>query len=451
MPIREYALQKLAANSPVTRSCNPGHALWGAVALLVLAGCAANATRPNALDQAARADTSRFIVVAVANDPDPGLAHPGSSTRGYAGDEGYIVSDQARRAMRSLAAQYRLRQVDAWPISLLHLQCAVFALPAGVTRDSILTQLQADQRVALVEPLQEFNVRTTSERAAIADPYAEQQSGNERMDIGRAHRMSRGRGVRIALIDTGLASDHPELRGRVDVQRNFVDDDARRFQLDRHGTAIAGVIAANADNGLGITGVAPEARLLALKACWQLQDGRDDARCNSFTLAKALASAVELKAKIINLSLTGPPDALLEALALAAMRAGIIIVGPNSDGPSFPGSLKNVLGVARSEDQAVAPGVLQAPGLEVLTLAPGGRYDFSSGSSIATGEIAGVTALLLARASGLDSIRVHALLSGSTDTFATAAGPARSVNACRALATLIGTEPISRGECAVRR
>ena len=189
---------------------------------------------------------------------------------------------------------------------------------------------------------------------------------------------------------------------------------------------------------IGIAGVAPEARLLALKACWQLQEGRDDARCNSFTLAQALASAIELRANIINLSLSGPPDRLLEALAERAMREGIIIVGPDGDGPSFPGSLRNVLGVARSEDQAVPADVLQAPGREVLTLAPGGRYDFSSGSSIATGEITGVTALLLARSPALDARRVHALLRDATDTVATAAGPARTVNACRALESLTG-------------
>ena len=56
------------------------------------------------------------------------------------------------------------------------------------------------------------------------DPYAGVQTSNQRMDIGAGAPVSRGRGVRIALIDTGLASDHPELRGRIDVQRNFVDD-----------------------------------------------------------------------------------------------------------------------------------------------------------------------------------------------------------------------------------
>jgi hypothetical protein len=97
-----------------------------------------------------------------------------------------------------------------------------------------------------------------------------------------------------------------------------------------------------------------------------------------------------------------------------------------------------VLEVARSEDRSTVTGVLQAPGREVLTLAPGGRYDFFSGSSIATGEITGITALLLARQAGLDAPRAHELLSAATDTVDTAQGPTRSVNACRALAELVG-------------
>ena len=412
------------------------------LAVMLLAACATGggpgAPRPATLAPEARANAGNYIVLAVANDPDPVAVHSGGTARNYSGQAGYTVSDGARRALRDLALEYRLQPAAAWPIGPLHLQCAVLQLPDGAARDSMLERLRGDRRVALVEPLQEYAVRTMT-----PDPYAAVQTGNERMDISAAHRLSRGRGVRIAIIDTGLDSDHPELRGRVAVQRNFVDADARRFQLDRHGTAIAGIIAANADNSVGITGIAPEARLLALKACWQLQDGRDDARCNSFTLAQALAAAIELKAQIINLSLTGPPDPLLAALAEQAMRAGIIIVGPEGDGLSFPASLSHVLSVSRSEDSPVTAGVLQAPGSEVLTLAPGGRYDFYSGSSIATGEITGITALMLALRSGLNAGQAQALLNKATDTTESAAGPVRSVNACRALAALTGA-----GDCA---
>jgi hypothetical protein len=407
-------------------------------AVLALASCATSgATRTAPLTPAAQADPAQYIVVAVANEPSSVAVHAGGTGRGYGGQSSYAVSDGARRTLREVESQYRLQPVSAWPIGVLHLQCALLQVPAGAGREQLLAELQHDQRVALAEPLQDYTVRS-----AAPDPYSSVQAGSQRMDIAAAHRWSRGRGVRIALIDTGLDTTHPELRGRVDAQRNFVDQDARRFQQDRHGTAIAGVIAANGGNGEGIVGIAPESRLLALKACWQLAEGRDEAHCNSFTLAQALAAAIELKAGIINLSLTGPPDPLLAALAQQAMRAGIIIVGARGDGPSFPGSIEQVLNVGRSEDPAVASGVLQAPGREVLTLAPGGRYDFYSGSSISTGEISGVTALMLSLRSHLNAREAQELLSQATDTTSSPAGPMRSVNACLALASLLGS-----GDC----
>src|SRR5260221_4081824 len=317
-----------ASPNPVrSNTMSPGNALRcsfrvgsvGLTALLCLSGCVTTAPPPDALVEATRLDASRFVVIAVPNEIAPARLHLGGTALDYGDQQAYAVSDGARRTMRALASRYHLQYTQSWPIGLLHLQCAVFALPAGTAPEALLAQLQQDKRVAIAEPLHDYEVLTTP------DPYTAVQTSNERMEVGQAHQISRGHGVRIALIDTGLASAHPEPRGPTETQRNFVHDDARRFQLDRHGTAIAGVIAANAGNGQGISGIAPESRLLALKAWWQLQEGADAARCNSFTLAKALASAVELKAKIINLSLTGPPDPLLEAPALQAMRAGIII------------------------------------------------------------------------------------------------------------------------------
>jgi len=385
------------------------------------------------LQSAARDDAARFIVLAVTNEPVTGVVRTGGTLRAYAAGNGYVVSDAARRTLRALARQYHLQPVAAWPIALLQMQCAVFAIPDDVTRAQLLASLQGDHRVALAEPLNTFALQTTT----AADSYTSVQAGNERMAISAAHHLATGRGIRIALVDTGIDTSHPDLRGRIDVQRNFVDRDAGQFQRDRHGTAIAGVLAANAGSGQGIVGVAPDAQLLALKACWQLQPGRDEARCNSFTLAQALASAVELKAQIINLSLTGPPDPLLAALAEQAMRKGIVIVGPGTATPSFPGGLAQVLSVARSEDHDVAASVLQAPGRDVLTLAPGGQYGFSSGSSISTAEIAGVAALLLSRDSRLDAARLHQLLQDASDSRDTSSGPNRSVNACHAVAQLV--------------
>jgi subtilisin family serine protease len=92
-----------------------------------------------------------------------------------------------------------------------------------------------------------------------------------------------GRKVTVAVVDSGIESNHPDLAGQVAVEENFVD--GQKYVAELHGTAVAGVIAARAGNGVGIEGVAPDARLLALRACWQAGSAT---RCNSFTLAKAI-------------------------------------------------------------------------------------------------------------------------------------------------------------------
>ena len=102
--------------------------------------------------------------------------------------------------------------------------------------------------------------------------------------------------MRVAIIDTGIDFNHPDLAGQIVARRNFVDSDDAAFRLDRHGTAVAGVIAALADNHLGIVGIAPDSRLIALKACWQARATLAAATCNSFTLAQALQSAIDLRA-----------------------------------------------------------------------------------------------------------------------------------------------------------
>ena len=211
------------------------------------------------------------------------------------------------------------------------------------------------------------------------------------------------------------------------------------------------MIAAVAGNGIGIVGVAPEATLLALRACWQTTADspagvRSDTRCNSFTLAQAIAQAISERADILNLSLSGPPDPLLERLLRRAIAMGKIVVAavPEQDGEgrSFPATLPGVLAVASSEIRlasdasVVAP--LQAPGRNVLTLRPQGRYDFENGSSMATAAVSGVAALMLSVRRDLPAEQIRQLLMQSAANSArTGSSAATSINACAALAELL--------------
>jgi hypothetical protein len=115
------------------------------------------------------------------------------------------------------------------------------------------------------------------------------------LSVSGAHRWASGRGVRVGIIDTGVDLRHRELGGKVVATADFVARDRRTFLTDRHGTAVAGVIAASVNNHLGIVGVAPDAALVAAKACWYEPGDRLQitAVCSSFTLARALAFALE--------------------------------------------------------------------------------------------------------------------------------------------------------------
>ncbi|HEX4376661.1 MAG TPA: S8 family serine peptidase, partial [Steroidobacteraceae bacterium] len=227
-------------------------------------------------DDALTVDAGRLIVVTVDNSNQPFVSEPGSTPRGYATSNLYSVGDQARRVSAALAHDYRLQQLREWPIAQLRVHCLVYAIPPGADRGDILRRLAADRRVKLAQPMQVFSAlsdRGSGDRAAAKtggasprasattpangssntpynDPYFALQHGFAEVDAADAQQWSRGEGVRVAIIDTGVATSHPDLRGRVTLSRNFVDGDRTAFETDRHGTEVAGIIGADANNGV---------------------------------------------------------------------------------------------------------------------------------------------------------------------------------------------------------
>jgi hypothetical protein len=410
-------------------------ALLLALACVAIAGLSLAATPPVLTPSDVRQAPGQYIVVAVVNPVSARAVAVGGTAHGYGSASNYRVGATAATVIRDLATQYSLTRVSEWPIETLGMHCVLFRIPPGMPRDAVLERLRADPRVRIAQPLNEFESATRA--TPFDDPYARLQANVLAMDVAEAHSISRGTGVRVAVIDTGVDTLHPDLAGRTQVERNFVDGDTAAFRADRHGTQVAGLIAAAANNGIGIVGVAPDVRLLAYKACWQPAASKAG-RCNSFTIAQALAEALAARAQIINLSLVGPSDPLLEALIGKATSAGIVVVGAASEDPrfAFPAKLPGVLPVAEAESAAGST-ALRAPARDIVTLVPDGHYDFASGSSLATAQISGVVALLLARDQKLGVKRLHELLTQTSQTHDTTRGPFLSVNACAALARVV--------------
>jgi hypothetical protein len=413
---------------------------WAPLYLALIASACSNT--PVRIESRAFTDqvspsADHFIIAAVDNEPAVFVARAGSTPRGYDSVAIYGPSPAARQMMRALEKDYGLREVSAWPIDPLHMHCAVLEIPEGADRKTLLAALAQDRRIKLAEPLQSFATRTEPYN----DPYVGLQRGFRQMDVAEAHPWSRGDGVRVAIIDTGADTEHPDLRGNIAAATNFVDADDGQFRHDRHGTEMAGVIAAVANNGQGIVGIAPSARLLLFKACWQARLDADAARCNSFTLARALVAAFDAHAQIINLSLAGPADPLLTDLIREGLRRGMLFVGaaPADMSQGNEGLLHQpgVIEVASAGNQSPLGSALYAPGREILTLLPGGHYDFASGDSIATAQVSGVLALLLAKKAGLSAADAYRLLR-DTSAHPDGAGGGTLIDACAAMISLIG-------------
>jgi subtilisin family serine protease len=222
--------------------------------------------------------------------------------------------------------------------------------------------------------------------------------------LGELHRFATGRGVSVAIIDSKVEVTHADLAGHFVADKNFLGTDART--AEQHGTAVAGIIGATAGNGIGIAGIAPGAELMALRACWQVRSGgaSPPTLCDSLGIARALQYAIEHKAEVINLSLAGPPGILLAKLisiALARKESVVAAYDPTLPNGGFPASLRGVIAVADQSLQNLPGNVYGAPGRDIPTTEPGGKWYLVNGTSYAVAHVSGLIALVRQRDRGM--------------------------------------------------
>ena len=376
-----------------------------------------------------------------------------SSGRHYQARGQYKESVWGQRIARNISKSHKLILVSQWPVTELGVYCVVYRLPQDALLDMTMKNLRKESMIESVQPMNHFQTMAKT----YSDPYYKLQNNIHGMQVGAAHSLSTGAAIKIAVIDTGIDRQHTDLIGQVLSYRELFstgEDGAatkpESHVYDVHGTAVAGVIGALADNETGIIGVSPDAKLIALKACQASESSSFAADCTSFTLAKALNTAIRMKPDIINMSLGGPPDPLLRRLINHALDKGIIVVAAASqltDGNySFPASMERVLGVSdvqsRVQDRGDQP--LLAPGQDVLTTVPHNTYEYVSGSSISAATVSGIVALLLELDPTLSRVDIELLLEGSVSKDESQAP--MMVNACQAIATLNTGLPSSKAK-----
>lgn len=220
---------------------------------------------------------------------------------------------------------------------------------------------------------------------------------------------TKGKGITVAILDTGCDTTHPDLKERIVGGRNFTNDDGGNLDVyedyNGHGTHVAGTIAAIQSN-TGVVGVAPEANLLIIKVLDQNGSGQYEWIINGINYA------IEQKADIISMSLGGPEDVpeLHEAIQKAVTNNILVICAAGNDGDGddstdefeYPGSYNEVINVGAIDLERHSSNFsnsnneldLVAPGEEILSTYLNGTYATLSGTSMAAPHVSGAVALI---------------------------------------------------------
>jgi subtilisin family serine protease len=236
------------------------------------------------------------------------------------------------------------------------------------------------------------------------------------MRLPEAHALSVGADVTIAVIDSGIDVTHPELAGVITGTFDALNNGEGPHP---HGTSIAGVIASHAR----LMGTAPSSHLLAIRAFGSQKSGAEG---TSFLILKSLDYALAKNAKIINMSFAGPHDPAMErGLAVAAAKGIVLVAAAGNAGakspPLYPAADRNVIAVTATDqsDKLFAQSnrgsyvAISAPGVDILSPAPDGKYQMSSGTSLSAAYVSGVAALMIARNPEISSAEVRATLTST--------------------------------------
>lgn len=247
------------------------------------------------------------------------------------------------------------------------------------------------------------------------------------------------RAVTVAVLDTGVNGVVPDLKGNVKAGIDLTGSGLT--DVDGHGTAVAGVIAAHANNGLGGAGVCPNCTILPVKVMGN--DGNGDLA----TVAQGIVRAANAHAKVIDLSLGGPVglDALKQAVDYANAKGAIVVAAAGNSGkgtPFYPANYPNVIGVAGTNqgDRLYTWSErgtwvrVAAPGCNVAPLAKGG-YGMFCGTSSATPLVAGLAALARAYKPHASVASIARAIELTAHKIGPSAGHGR-INAAAALAAL---------------
>lgn len=243
--------------------------------------------------------------------------------------------------------------------------------------------------------------------------YSGYQYGPQNTSTPAAWDITKGSsGQEIAIIDSGVDYNHPDLNDKTILGYDFVDNDNDPMDLNDHGTHVAGTAAAETDNGIGVAGMAPNTQILAVRAL----NAQGSGSLND--IADAIRYSADAGAEVINLSLGCNCDTqtLEDAVDYAWNNGAVIIAAAGNDGTSTtfePASYANAIAVGAVDSSNNVASFsnygtwvdVTAPGVSIASTMPNNGYAYMSGTSMASPHVAGLAGLLASQGRSNSDIR----------------------------------------------
>lgn len=303
---------------------------------------------------------------------------------------------------------------------------------ANGDRDETIARMMASGRVAMAEPNYvyhlQINTRLHSGFVDSNDPRFAEQWGYAKINAPLAWANGALKPVAVAVVDTGVDLNHPDLKERLLPGYNAIERGQPPKDDNGHGTHVAGTVGAINDNGIGVAGMAPNARILPVRVLGGAGSG------SLFGIADGIRWASDHGANVINLSLGGPSDSQILASAIQdAIRSGVTVVAAMGNSGKneklYPAAYPGVIAVGATDpaDQKASFSTMgshiavSAPGVKILSTMPTydcwltknhpdkfqKEYSFLNGTSMATPHVAGLAALVIGanRAASPEQVR----------------------------------------------
>jgi subtilisin family serine protease len=320
-----------------------------------------------------------------------------------------IPATVSTATLDAIAARHQMTRLETVDIRLTGRRLHRWRLDGGGSvADMIRAVSRSEPSVAGMQAQFLFMLSQAPQAQINGDQYAP-----EKLNLPEAHRLATGNRVLIAVIDSEVDASHPDLTGAISAKF----DAAEKARPHAHGTGMAGAIAGRRT----VLGTAPQVGLLTVNAF-----SAREAEGTTFSILKGLDWAATQGARVVNMSFAGPADPRLQDALAKANKKGIVLIaaagnaGPNSP-PLFPAADPNVIAVTATDiDDGLFSGAnrgrhiaVAAPGVDVLVPAPGGAYQFTTGTSVAAAEVSGIAALLIERNPALKPADIRRILTST--------------------------------------